>query len=147
MAGRPNKYITNIEPYLNEISILRSTGVEYDKIARMLNIAPSTLYKHKVEIEAFSESTKKGTDVLVDKLEATLYDLALGRIIKTKTKKAYDADGNFRIVEEVEETLAPDNVSLFFALTNLAPDRWKHRQQETIVPEDAIDKDMDSYEK
>jgi hypothetical protein len=142
-GGRPNKYITNIEPYLSEISILRSGGIEYEKIAKMIGIAPSTLYKHKLEIEEFSEATKKGTNILVEQLEATLYDLALGRVVKKKTKIIYDAEGKIRGSEVNEETMTPDNVSLFFALTNLAPDRWKHRQQVEEDTDEEQDKDMD----
>ena len=122
-GGRPNKYTTNIEPFLNEIRVLRVNGIEYHTIAKMLNIAPSTLYKHKDEIEEFSEYLKETDNIIVDKTEKTLYKLAWGEVKTTKIKTVYNSDGTIRTKEETTDVLAPNVAANIFILTNLAPDR------------------------
>ena len=146
-GGRPSKYDTHIKPYLREIRQLRAIGTEYSKIAQMLHIGETTLYKHKAEIEEFAESIKKGDNQLVDEMEATLYDLAKGKVVRNKTKINYSADGKILNREETTEELAPNLGALIFSLTNLAPDKWKNKQSVTTMPYDEIEEDMEDYEK
>jgi hypothetical protein len=146
-GGRPSKYDTHIKPYLREIRQLRAIGTEYSKIAQMLHIGETTLYKHKGEIEEFAESIKKGDNQLVDEMEATLYDLAKGKVVRKKSKINYNADGKILNREETTEELAPNLGALIFSLTNLAPDKWKNKQSVTTMPYDEIEEDMEDYEK
>lgn len=135
-GGRPNAYDNKIQPYLREIGILRSQGVLYSQIAKMLHITESTLYKHKAYIEEFTESTKNGENQLIDELEATLYDLAKGNVVRKKTKIEYYPDGKVRSKEETEEQLAPNVAALIFSLTNLAPDKWNNKQEVNLAVND-----------
>lgn len=144
--GRPSVYDQRIQPFLREITALRVAGVNYDVIAKMLKIGESTLYKHKAYIEEFLEATKKADGGLVEKLEASLYDMALGRVKVTKTKTYYNGDGSVRAKEEAVETLAPNPIALIFSLTNLAPDKWRKNQDTTPIPNDEADEDMKNYE-
>lgn len=137
-GGRPSAYDNKIQPYLREIGILRSKGIVYGQIAKMLNIAESTLYKHKADIEEFTEALKKGNAELIDELEATLYDLAKGKVTRKKTKIEYYPDGNIRSKEETEEQLAPNVAALIFSLTNLAPDKWNNKQEVNLDINDDI---------
>lgn len=142
-GGRPNKYDTHIKPYLKQMAILRSHGEEYSSLARMFNIAESTLYKHKSEIEEFSETLKKGDQILIDELEATLYDLAKGRVERKKTKIEYHPDGTIKSREETTEMLAPNVAALIFSLTNLAPEKWRNKSDVSATNE--IAKDMEQF--
>lgn len=137
-GGRPSAYDNKIQPYLREIGILRSKGIVYGQIAKMLNIAESTLYKHKADIEEFTEALKKGNAELVEKLEATLYDLAIGNVKVTKTKTYYDKEGNVKSKEVQEETLSPNLGALIFNLTNLAPEKWSNKQEVNLDINDDI---------
>jgi hypothetical protein len=142
-GGRPNKYDTHIKPYLRQLAILRSHGEEYDAIAKMFHIAPSTLYKHKAEVEEFSESLKKGDQLLIGELEATLYDLAKGNVVRSKTKIEYTPDGLIKSKEVTTENLAPNVAALIFSLTNLAPEKWRNKSDVSATQE--IAKDMEQF--
>lgn len=136
--GRPSAYETRIKPFLNSIAILRREGKTHDEIAKMLNIAQSTYFKHKAEIETFTESLNKSDDGLVEKMEATLYDLANGRVKVTKIEYKY-VDGEEIPVKKTVDQLPPNPASLFFGLSNLRPNKWKHRQElENRVSEEDI---------
>lgn len=142
-GGRPSVYSTKIKPNLKLIALLRNHGIYHDDIAKMLNIAPSTYYKHKKEIEEFSESSKKSDESLVEKIEASMYDLALGKAKSTKIEYRYNEIGEEIAVKKTVEHLPADKVAQFFVLTNLAPNRWKHKQENTITDEN--DDIVDSF--
>lgn len=131
-GGRPSVYSTRIEPNLKYIAMLREQGVNHDDIAKMINVAPSTYYKHKAEIEKFSELLKDSDAEIVEKVENKLYDLALGRGQVVKRKYRYLDDGTEILFEKTVEDIAPDKVAQFFVLTNLANERWKHKQDVII---------------
>lgn len=137
-AGRPSKYDTQLKPYIRYIGHLRKEGMLYKDIAKMLNIAESTLYKHKSEIEEFTEAIKKGNDQLIDELEATLYDLAKGRVVRKKKKIEYFPDGRIKSREETEEQMAPNVAALIFSLTNLKPDKWSNKQEVNLEVNDDV---------
>lgn len=143
--GRPNVYEEKVKPHKRAIIAMRESGIDYTEIAKLLNVARSTLFKHRNEFEDLSDSTKKGDSQLIDKLEATLYDLALGRVKTTKTKIIYNPDNTIRHKEITEEQLSPDRVAVFFALTNLAPDKWKHKNEITL-PDNVMESDMEQFD-
>lgn len=147
MAGRPNVYESKVKPKLKIIAILKSNGVSMEEIASMIGVTRATLYNHMDEIDTLFDTIKSGNDVYVDKLEAKLSDLAMGNVKTTKTKIVYD--GNvIRSKEVTEDTLAPNLGAIIFSLTNLAPDRWKNKQElnNTDTSEEQ-EEDMDNYEK
>lgn len=136
-GGRPNKYDTNIQPYLKEIQILRSNGVEYETIANMLNIGIRTLYKHKAQIEEFVHAIKKSDEGLILDLEKSLYSLAKGTYIQVREKIVYD--GNTDVIKSREVTKEygkPELGANIFALINLSSDKWKNKREETLVYDD-----------
>lgn len=139
-GGRPSVYETKIQPFLHQIHILRSSGLDHEQIWPMLNIARSTYYKHKKEIEGFSDLLKKGDEDLVEKLEKSLYQRAIGGMKKVVTTTTETQRGKSTTIRE-EET-EPSDVALFFALTNLAPDKWKHKQDLTVAQ---YDDEVDSF--
>lgn len=137
-GGRPNKYDNQLKPYIEYIGILRREGMLYKDIAQMLNIAESTLYKHKAEIEEFSEIIKSSDDYIVEKTEATLYKAAWGEVKTTKEKVVYDSEGNIKSKEVTTDVLAPNVASMIFILTNKAPDKWSNTQTVTLDTNDNI---------
>jgi hypothetical protein len=76
---------------------------------------------------------KSGKECLIEDLEDTLYQKALGKctIKKVKTIESLDPrTGEMKIVrqETQEDTVAPDSGALIFALKNLASERWQDRR-------------------
>lgn len=128
-GGRPSVYNTRIAPHIEKIITLRAAGFLYDDIASMINVAPSTLYKHKLEIEEFSESLKNADDELITTLEHSLYSLAKGTYKQVRKKTIYEADGlTPKLVEVTEEYGKPELGAVIFALTNKDNDHWKNKQ-------------------
>lgn len=138
-AGRPNKYVTNIEPYIHEIRVLRENNVEYSKIAKMLNIAESTLYKHKAQIEEFAEYIKKGDETVIANYEKSLHSLANGTYVAVREKIVYEADKKtVRSYEVTKEYGKPELGAVIFGLTNMAPEKWSNTQTINLESNDDI---------
>lgn len=101
MAGRKNKYETNIEPYLDLIKSMRIDGHTEKQIFDRLDVSHTTWEKYKNEKVELVEALKNSKATLVAKLEQTLFQKAL--------------EGN--------PTL------LIFALKNLSPKKWADKTQ------------------
>lgn len=134
--GRPNLYDTRIAPYLDLIARLKAEGKDDKYIYTLLNVSQRTFYTHKSVIDEFSQSYKNGTDDLLDEIENSLYDLALGKATKRTTIIRKDADGQVTSQEERVEQLPPDKIAAFFVLTNRRNDEWKHRNESTVKTSD-----------
>lgn len=141
-GGRPSVYETKIQPFLHQIHILRSSGLDHEQIWPMLNIARSTYFKHKKEIEEFSDLLNKGDESIVEKLEQSLYQRAMGGIKKVVKTTKRNGKGEVVEITEREEITEPSDVATFFALTNLASDKWKHKQDLTVAQ---YDDEVDSF--
>jgi len=96
MAGRKSKYETHVKPYLSLIQSLRIEGKTELDIAKVLEIKWETLDKYRKEHKELMEALKISKDILIARLETTLFEKAL--------------QGN--------PTL------LIFSLKNLAPEKW-----------------------
>lgn len=135
--GRPSIYDTRIKPYMRYIAQMREDGKTHQEIADFLGIALRTYHKYKAEVEEFMHTSKKSDDILVDKLEAGLYDMALGRVtVENRSYTTYDKETNSHIDIETYtgrevKQLPPVASAMFFALNNLRPDKWKHRNEVT----------------
>lgn len=140
-VGRPSVYDTRIKPFLHQIHKLREAGFNHDEIWPMLNIASSTYYKHMKEIEQFTELLKSGDANLLENLKSSLYQIALGQAKKVVRVERTDANGNKSYEERVED-LPPNQTALFFSLTNLDPENWKHKQDVVI---NNYDDEVDSF--
>ena len=136
-VGRPSVYDARIKPNLKLIHTLRENGHSHEEVIEMLNISKTAYYKHKREIEEFTHSLKNNDAILLEKLEHSLYDRALGKVKKVVISTTVDHRGNETKTERVED-VPPSDVALFFALTNLKGDKWKHKQENTnsFNPED-----------
>lgn len=129
-AGRKNKYETHVRPYLERIPKWRRQGMTEEQIANKLGIAVSTLNVYKNQHSELIDALKKGRAELVEELEDSLYQRAMG-FDYTEEKIYMELDGDGRERKRQEKTTKkalPDTGALAFALKNLAPDRWKDRQ-------------------
>lgn len=89
--------------------------------------------RHKSDFaDRVKEAKEIFKDNIIGKLETSLWKVALGyEAEESKTTFGRDGDGNPIIVkrEKTKKNYAPNVTALIFALSNLAPDRWKNRQQ------------------
>jgi len=116
--GRPTKYDPSI--HLGIIRKLAERGLTEEEMAKVLVIATSTLSLWKVEHPEFSEAMMEGKQNPIRNVEDALYRLCKGY--------TYHEDGN-------ERTKHPDVRAIQFYLKNVAPDKWRDKQDVNITGE------------
>ena len=125
MAGRQNKYFTNVQPRLDEISDWAQTMTE-KQIAECLNVGYSTFAKYKTKYKELQEALKKGRVLLVAELKGTLIKKAKGF---TYQEKKTIIENGVIIREEVYTKFAqPDTGAAHLLLKNYADD-WSNDPQ------------------
>lgn len=102
-------------------------------------IGESTFYEWMQGKTEFAESIKKAeaefTATITGKLEASLWKRATGyEVTETETEYFTDKEGNQRIKSQKKKVkhIQPDTGALIFALTNVAPDKWKNKQDSSV---------------
>lgn len=117
-----------------------SEGETQKRAGELAGICEDTFIEWKKNKPEFAELVKKAlaewNSKRVEKLEASLIKRAMGYDAKeTKAELAPNPmGGNPIIVKQTVTTksVAPDTAALIFALTNLAPDKWKNRQDNRV---------------
>ena len=124
--GTPNKYFSNVEPYLDEISRMALNMTE-EQIAKELGVAPSSFRSYKHKYPALVDALKKGRRQLVMELKSTLIQKAKGYNYEER-KKVFE---NGELVREEVYTKAalPDTGSIHLLLKNLDPEHWAENPQ------------------
>jgi len=134
-GGRKSKYFTHVEPYFEDIKAWRQSGQTEENIAKLLGIGFRTLLEYKIKYPQFSQVLKECKEKLINELEKTMFEMALGRIKVKETKKyiknGKDGKQETRIEETIKE-IPPHPTLLIFSLKNLAPDRWKDMHETTF---------------
>ena len=107
-----------------------------------MSYASFQVYKkqHEELQELLSESKK----ILIEQLEHTMFECALGKIKVRETKKFIQQNGEkeqVRIEETIKE-IPPNPTLLIFSLKNLSPEKWCDVQQQ-IINTDGVIKNMD----
>lgn len=114
--GRPSIYTTHIQPYLDIILILKQEGKNDEYIAKLLKVSTFAFVKYKKQIDEFTMAYTQGQQRMVDKAEATLFDVAMGRVQRRMVKVRKDAKGNITSTEETIESMPPDISAIIFIL-------------------------------
>lgn len=96
-------------------------GLTDEQIAKNMGIAPSTLYEWKKKSKEFSESLKKGKEVIDFEVENALLKRALGYEYEEETYE------NGILTKKVKKHVAPDTTAQIFWLKNRKPNNWKDR--------------------
>jgi len=129
MAGRRNKYYTNIEPNLKFIEGFLSSGHTEESVAKRFGVGKSTWSKYKNE-------HKELRDVIH---RAGLNSTALVVNSLFKRAKGYEYDEIYvesrnvnglqtEIVKKVTKQVPPDTAAAIFIATNRDPEHWKNTQ-------------------
>lgn len=113
-----------------------SEGETQKRAGELAGICEDTFIEWKKNKPEFAELVKKAVgewnDKKVQTLEASLIKRATGYDVKeTKAELAPNPMGGNPIIVKhtvTTKSVAPDTAALIFALTNLAPDKWKNRQ-------------------
>ncbi|WP_278681528.1 transposase [Paraclostridium bifermentans] len=117
-----SKYFTHVEPKLTLVEGWARDGLTDEQIAKNLGISKDSFYKYKKQYSDFSDSLKKGKEIIDYEVENALLKRALG----------YEYDEvTFEHGEEtkrVTKQVAPDTTAQIFWLKNRKPDKWRDKQ-------------------
>lgn len=101
-------------------------GLTDEQIAKNLGIGKNTFYEYKKEHQDFSDSLKKGKEIVDYEVENALLKKALGYTVTLKKEKV-TKDGN--VVEIEEEVHIPaDTTAQIYWLNNRKPKQWKNKR-------------------
>lgn len=147
--GRPNKYKTHVEPYLDKVKEMALVMNE-EQIAKSLNVGTTAFYEYKKKYPELREALKKGRRELVYELRSTLiqrakgYDYTETKTVTEKLKvpenvraalistgvKPEDID-NAKVIktEVMKKHLHPDIAALNLALKNYDKENWANDPQ------------------
>lgn len=130
-AGRPTDYNPDTHPAIAE-SLARK-GLTNTEMADGIGVATSTFNRWRDEHPEFQDAVKRGKSSADDVVEKSLYNRAIGEIVK-ETKTITMPDGETRT--EVTEKRVADTTAQIFWLTNRRRDKWKRRSQTEMTGED-----------
>lgn len=124
--GRPNKYLTNVQPKLEEIKKMCLSMTE-KQIAETLGVGYSSFMDYKNKYSELSEALKKGREELVQELRSTLIKKAKGF---TYTERKIIKEGGVVVKEEIyEKASLPDVAALNLLLKNYDKENWANDPQ------------------
>jgi len=133
--GKFNDWLT--EEGLLKIEAWARNGLTDEQIAHNMGITKSTLYEWKKRFSAFSETLKKGKEVVDIQVENALLKRALGysytevtkeRVIDYDPKTGEIIGSHMEITKEVTKEVQPDVTAQIFWLKNRKPDVWRDRK-------------------
>lgn len=107
-------------------------GLTDEQIAKNMGIATSTFYEWKKKEKEFSESLKKGKEVVDFEVENALLKRALGYEYEEETYE------NGILTKKVKKQVAPDTTAQIFWLKNRQVKKWRDKVE--IADNDAIKK-------
>ena len=105
-------------------------GLTDEQIAKNMGIAPSTLYEWKKKSKEFSESLKKGKEVVDFEVENALLKRALGYEYEEETYE------NGILTKKVKKQVAPDTTAQIFWLKNRKKEQWREKVEVVKTDED-----------
>lgn len=108
-------------------------GLTDEQIANNLGISKDTFYKYKKEHTDFSDSLKRGKEIVDYQVENALLKRALGYQYKETTiERVYNTEKEkyeMVVTKEVVKEVQPDTTAQIFWLKNRKPKEWRDKQQ------------------
>lgn len=124
--GRPSKYLTHVQPRLDEIKTMCHTMTE-EQIAETIGVSISAWCEYKKHFPELAETIKKGRLELVPVLRSTLIRKAQGF---TYTEKKTIIEMGVVVREEITEKASlPDVAALNLLLKNYDAENWANDPQ------------------
>jgi hypothetical protein len=120
-TGRPSAYRAALADQARQLCALGATDKE---LATFFAIAMSTLYQWKIQHPAFASALKVGKAEADDRVERSLYQLAVG--YSFESEKLFCQDGRV-IRAPIVEHVPPNPASCIFWLKNRQRDLWRDR--------------------
>ena len=134
--ARPDKYKTNVEPYLNEIKQMCLSMTEA-QIAETLGVSLAAWKRYKSHYEPLRAVLKKGRQTLVVELRSALIRRAKG--FQYEERKVIKEQGQPIREEIYTRTALPDVAALNLCLKNYDRDAWANDPQMLRIREKELE--------
>ena len=109
-------------------------GLTDEQIANNLGISTSTFYEYKKNYSEFSESLKRGKEIVDYEVENALLKRALGYEFEEKTYETRwdENQGRFRevLTKKVKKEVVPDTTAQIYCLNNRKPKQWRNKRND-----------------
>lgn len=135
--GRPSKYESAVEPYLDDIKKWTAAGATVEEIADALGVNARTLREYARKYPAFNSAITRGRKEVIINIKAALLKKATGFTYEEKRqsiKSEPDKDGSPKKVMYTEiytRYCVPSETAAVILLRNLDPD-YKDSDDATI---------------
>lgn len=127
-----SKYESIVKPKLIVIEGWARNGLTDEQIAKNLGIAVSTLNDYKNKYSEFSESLKRGKEVVDIEVENALLKRALGYKYNEVTKELIvnkeTGEEELKVTKVVTKEVVPDTTAQIFWLKNRKPEDWRDKK-------------------
>lgn len=139
--GAPSKYRPEMCQKAEEAA---SRGLINATIAEELGITRETLNVWMHEKPDFSDAVKRGKAIADDKVERTLYEMALGYSHTVQKPIVVGTGKGFSEVEIIEytEKLPPNMTAIIFHLKNRKPKEWRDKQEIGLTDAEGNDRNF-----
>ena len=130
--GKDNsKWITNMQPRLNEIREWCMQGLTNEEMSKKLDINPDTWYKYMKQHGVLAELVQMSKSVIDSQVENALLKTALGyEYEEVKTIIEEDKNGKKRTrIEKVKKHMPPNPTAQAFWLKNRKREEWSERKE------------------
>ena len=134
--ARPDKYKTNVEPYLNEIKQMCLSMTEA-QIAETLGVSLAAWKRYKSHYEPLRAVLKKGRQTLVAELRSALIRRAKG--FQYEERKVIKEAGQPTREEIYTRTALPDVAALNLCLKNYDSQNWANDPQMLRIREKELE--------
>ncbi|WP_434796638.1 transposase [Terrisporobacter vanillatitrophus] len=121
-----SKYFTHVEPKLTLIEGWARDGLTDEQIANNLGVAVSTFNEYKNKYPKFSESLKRGKEVIDYEVENALLKRALGYEYE-EIKSEYECGELIKTTRTIKHVV-PDTTAQIFWLKNRKPQQWREKK-------------------
>jgi len=123
MAGRPNKYETDIKPKLRFVRSMVRDGYTDNDIIQLLDISMAAFYKYKKDYAEFKECFEK--EDIIDQVENTFINRLTGRYKAEKEIYERDKETGEMVLVRKERYEIPFNDGAYARyLMTMRPEKW-----------------------
>jgi DNA-binding XRE family transcriptional regulator len=123
-----SKYETNVKDKLLLVEAWARNGLTDEQIAKNLGISKDSFYKYKREHTDFSDSLKRGKEVIDIEVENALLKRALGYKYDEVTREVNSDTGKLVVSKVVTKEVQPDTTAQIFWLKNRKPLEWRDKR-------------------
>lgn len=128
-----SKWETHVKDKLILVEAWARNGLTDEQISKNLGIAVSTLNEYKNKYPEFSESLKRGKEVIDVEVENALLKRALGYKYDEVTKELVEDEetgiAELKVTKVVTKEVIPDTTAQIFWLKNRKPEEWRDKKE------------------